>query len=200
MLSELNRSPYKNLKPNDNGNLTVGWWWEAICGSRKGVYDTVVMPLITASFHNRGHKQVSSPLWIRLTPSTLVNKISSTRVRYRAESRDEIRWCTYIENLWIPRMSADQACRTITGADEMNWNEINEMSMERKWNEILWHRKTGETPKNPAQIPFHPPRIQHGVIEKRNRDPSGGRRASNRLTHGDSTCVPGFSPNRYLKW
>ena len=33
------------------------------------------------------------------------------------------------------------------------------------------------------QTPLRPPRNQHGVTETRTRDPSGGRRASNRLRY-----------------
>ena len=45
----------------------------------------------------------------------------------------------------------------------------------------------GENGRNlrekPTQTPFRPPRNQHGVTEMRTRDPSGGRRAPNRLRH-----------------
>ena len=37
-------------------------------------------------------------------------------------------------------MSADHAWRTITGADEMEWNEVNEMSVEKWWYQILADR------------------------------------------------------------
>ena len=60
-----------------------------------------------------------------------------------------------------------------------------------KWNEMVWRNggmkfvlgKTGETPQKPTQTPFRPPRNPHGVTETRTRDPSGGRRAPNRLRH-----------------
>ena len=50
-----------------------------------------------------------------------------------------------------------------------------------KWlNEISGTAKREEKPReNPTQIPFHPPRIPHGVTEVRTRNDSGGRRASN---------------------
>ena len=53
-----------------------------------------------------------------------------------AGSRDEIRWSPYIEGQWIASMSVDHACLTITGADKMKWNEMDEMSVEKLWNEI----------------------------------------------------------------
>ena len=53
----------------------------------------------------------------------------------------------------------------------MKRNEMDEMSVEKWWNE------------NPTQIPFRPTRNPRGVTEMRTRDPSGGRRAPNRLRH-----------------
>ena len=44
--------------------------------------------------------------------------------------------------------------------------------------------ENGRSPeKNHTQTPFRPPRNPHGVTETRTRDPSGGRRAYNRLRH-----------------
>ena len=40
-----------------------------------------------------------------------------------------------------------------------------------------------ETPRKPTQTPYRPPRNPHGVTETQTRDPSGGRRAANRLRH-----------------
>ena len=37
--------------------------------------------------------------------------------------------------------------------------------------------------EKPTQTPFRPPGNPHGGTETRTRDPSGGRRASNRLRH-----------------
>ena len=76
--------------------------------------------------------------------------ISSTRVRHSAGSMDEVWWSSFIEGLWIARMPADHAWRTIAGADEMKWNEMNEMSVEKEWNEIYSRRKL-------TQAPFRPP-------------------------------------------
>ena len=42
--------------------------------------------------------------------------------------------------------------------------------------------------KKPTQTLFRPPRNPHGGIETRTRDPSGGRRAPNRLRHEAATC------------
>ena len=45
-------------------------------------------------------------------------------------------------------------------------------------------RENRETPREkPTQTQFHPQRNPHGVTETRFRDPSGGRRAPNRLHH-----------------
>ena len=37
--------------------------------------------------------------------------------------------------------------------------------------------------EKPTQTPYRPPGNPHGVTETRTRDPSGGRRAPNRLRH-----------------
>ena len=65
------------------------------------------------------------------------------------------------------------------------------------WNETKWMRRVwrnggmkfvvGENGRNPrekpTQTPFRPPRTLYGGTETRTRDPSGGRRAPNRLRH-----------------
>ena len=43
--------------------------------------------------------------------------------------------------------------------------------------------ENGRNPRKPTQTSFRPPRNPHGVTETRTRDPSGGRRAANRLRH-----------------
>ena len=43
-------------------------------------------------------------------------------------------------------MPADYACRSIAEADEIKWNENNEMSMEKWLNEICGREK-GENPR-----------------------------------------------------
>ena len=48
----------------------------------------------------------------------------------------------------------------------------------------------GETPRKPTETPFRPQRKPHGVTELRTRDPSGGRRAFNRLRHGAALLLP----------
>ena len=57
------------------------------------------------------------------------------------------------------------------------------MSMEKWWNEICGRGKREKPREKPTQTPFPPPRNPLGVTEKRTRDPSGERRASNRLRH-----------------
>ena len=60
---------------------------------------------------------------------------------------------------------------------------MDEMSVEKWWNELCGRGKR-ETPREkPTQTPFRPPRNLHGVTETRTRDPNGGRRAPNRLRH-----------------
>ena len=44
--------------------------------------------------------------------------------------------------------------------------------------------ETGVTPRQPTLTPFRSLRNPHGESETRTRDPSGGRRATNRLGHG----------------
>ena len=55
--------------------------------------------------------------------------------------------------------------------------------MEKWWNEICGRGKREKPREKPTQTPFHPPRNPRGGIETRTRDPSGGRRAPNRLRH-----------------
>ena len=43
--------------------------------------------------------------------------------------------------------------------------------------------KREKSREKPTQTPFRPPRNAHGGTETRTRDPSGGRRAPNRLRH-----------------
>ena len=57
------------------------------------------------------------------------------------------------------------------------------MSVEKWWNEICGRVKRENPREKPTQTPFRPPRNPHGVTETRTRDPSGGRRAPNRLRH-----------------
>ena len=57
------------------------------------------------------------------------------------------------------------------------------MSVEKWWNEICGRGKPEKLREKPTLTPFRPPRNPHGRTETRTRDPSGGRRASNRLRH-----------------
>ena len=65
----------------------------------------------------------------------------------------------------------------------MKWNEMNEMSVDKWWNEICGRGKREKPRDIPTQTSFRPPRNPHGVTETRTRDPIGGRRAINRLHH-----------------
>ena len=50
--------------------------------------------------------------------------------------------------------------------------------------------ENGRNPlKKPTQTPFRPPRNPYGVTETRTWDPSGGRRAPNRLRHEAALIV-----------
>ena len=57
------------------------------------------------------------------------------------------------------------------------------MSVEKWWNEMCGRGKREKPREKVTQTPFRPPRNPHGVTETRTRDPSGGRRASNRVSH-----------------
>ena len=94
-----------------------------------------------------------------------------------------MRWSPYIIGPWVARVPADHACRTITRADEMKRKKMDEMSMEKWWNEICGRGKREKPREKPTQTPFRPPRNPRGETETRTRDPSGGRRAANRLRH-----------------
>ena len=60
---------------------------------------------------------------------------------------------------------------------------MDEMSVEKWWNEIGGRGKREKPREKPTQTPLRPPRNPHGVTETRTRDPSGGRRATNSLRH-----------------
>ena len=107
------------------------------------------------------------------------SKKNSTRVQHRTVSRDKMQWRSYFESLWIVKMLAEHTCRTIT--ELKIWNE---WDMEKLWNEICARRKRVKPGEWPTQTPFRSPRKPHEVTEKRTRDPSGGRRETNRLRHG----------------
>ena len=63
------------------------------------------------------------------------------------------------------------------------------MSVENWWNEICGRGKREKPREKPTQTPFLPPRNPRGVTETRTRDPSGGRRAPNRLRHEAAFAV-----------
>ena len=68
--------------------------------------------------------------WISHTVNRPNSFFATTRVRYWAGSRDDMGWNPYIRGLWLARMPADHTWRTITGANEMKWNETNDMNVE----------------------------------------------------------------------
>ena len=58
---------------------------------------------------------------------------------------------------------------------------MNEMNVEKSWNEICGGGKREKPQKKPTQSLFRPPRNPHGATEMRIRNSSGGRRTINRL-------------------
>ena len=85
--------------------------------------------------------------------------MSSTRVRHRTGSRDEMRWSPFIQGLWTARMPAHHVWRTITGADEMKRNEWDECGEMAEWN--LKQGKMGETPRKTYPDSVSPNRETH---------------------------------------
>ena len=66
----------------------------------------------------------------------------------------------------------------------MKCNETKDLRSVEKWcNEICGRGKREKPREKPVQTLFRLPRNSHGVTETRIRDPSGGRRAFNRLHH-----------------
>ena len=57
------------------------------------------------------------------------------------------------------------------------------MRVEKWWNEICDRGKREKPREKPTQTPFRPPQNPHGGTETRTRNPSGGRRAPDRLRH-----------------
>ena len=108
-------------------------------------------------------------------------KISSTRVQHKVRSRDEMRWSPYIIRPWVARVRPTTPDAPSHGL--MKWNEMDEMSVEKLWNEICGRGKREKPREKPTQTPFRPQRNPHGGTETRTRDPSCGRRAANRLRH-----------------
>ena len=77
---------------------------------------------------------------------------------------------------------ADHACRTITGADEKKLNELDEMSVEKWWNEIcgrVKRKKPRENLLRPVSSITKPTWSDRDV----NSGPSVWRRMPNRLHH-----------------
>ena len=60
---------------------------------------------------------------------------------------------------------------------------MDEMNVEKWWNEICGRGKLEKPREKPTLTQIHPPRNPHGVTDKRTRKSSGGKRALNRLHH-----------------
>ena len=77
---------------------------------------------------------------------------------------------------------------------------MDEMSVEKLWNEICGRGKRENHREKPTQTPFRPPRNPHGLTENRTRDPSGGGRASNRLRHEAVVNLVNFNTVKKKLW
>ena len=80
--------------------------------------------------------------------------ISSTCVRHRKELKDDMRWSPFTGGLWIAKLQADHAWRNITHANEIKWNEMNERSELKWWNEICGRRNRRNLEKNLPRFHF----------------------------------------------
>ena len=60
---------------------------------------------------------------------------------------------------------------------------LNDMIVKKWWIEFYVRGKREKPREKFNQTLIRPPRNPHGVIETRTLDPSGGRRATNRLRH-----------------
>ena len=76
---------------------------------------------------------------------------------------------------------------------------MDEMSVEKWWNEICSRGKREKPREKPTQTSFCPPRNPHGVTETRTLNPSGGKRAPNRLRHEAAKPCKMQHKTRYVK-
>ena len=105
-------------------------------------------------------------------------------ILHSCPTHGQVEGCDAMNSLigpWVARVPTDHTWSTSQGL--MNWNEMDEMSVEKWCNEISGRGKWEKPLEKPTQISFRPPRNPHGVTEMRTRDPSGGRRVPNRLCH-----------------
>ena len=98
-----------------------------------------------------------------------------------------MRWSPYIIGPWVARVRPTMPDAPSQG--RMKWNEMDEMSVEKWWNEICGWGKREKPREKPTLTSFRPPRNPHGVTKTRTRDPSGGRRAANRMRHEAAYCT-----------
>ena len=101
------------------------------------------------------------------------NILNSCPTRGRAEG-----WVAMKPLFWRSVNSKDASRPCLTHHYRGGWNQMNERSVENWWNEICG-RENGRNPKK--NLPrlrsvLHETKV--GVIERRARDPRGGRRAS----------------------
>ena len=82
----------------------------------------------------------------------------------------------------------------------MKWNEMDEMSMEKWWNEIGGRGKWEKPREKPTQTPCRPTRNPHGVTETRTREPAvGGERLTACATRPPNwNDIPGYTPRMAL--
>ena len=83
-----------------------------------------------------------------------LDSLDSIGVRYRAGSRDEMRWSLYIKGQWITGMPADHPVAPTQGL--MKWNE----TKWTRWVSKLWNEMCGRgrQEKNLLRTPFRPTR------------------------------------------
>ena len=72
----------------------------------------------------------------------------------------------------------------------MKWKEMNEMNMEKWWNEICGRGKREKSREKPTQTPFHPPRNPQGMTETQTQDPAVGGERFNYLNRGAAPSRP----------
>ena len=77
--------------------------------------------------------------------------------------------------------------RTITSADEIKSNEMNEMNVAKYWNEICGGRKLEKSWEKNYPDPVRAPRNPHGITGTWTLSRSNGRKTSNRLLHGTAS-------------
>ena len=82
------------------------------------------------------------------------NKYPQTRFRHRPGRGMRCDEAPTFEGLWTARMPVDHAWSIITGVDDTKWNKMNEMSVEKWWNEIYGKENGRNSEKNLPKLCF----------------------------------------------